>query len=65
MESAKEKGLSSFFVRTSDAEKCATDEQVARMIYATNSPFHLGEYAEFQKLITLKKSRRDADASGV
>ena len=61
----KKRDYPAFFVRTSDAEKCATDEQVARMIYATNSPFHLGENAEFQKLITLKKSRRVADASGV
>lgn len=53
--SAKGKGLSSFVVRTSTAEKCAFDEQVEKMIYATNSPFRLVEHPEFQKLLSMMR----------
>jgi len=37
------------------AEKCAIDEQVARMIYATNSPFRLVEHQEFKKLMSMMR----------
>ena len=52
---AKGKGLSSFVVRTSSTEKSAIDEQVARTIYATNSPFRFVEHPEFQKLMSMMR----------
>ena len=45
--------MTNFIVRTTANEKEAFDIQVARFIYATNSPFKLAENKEFLKLIEM------------
>ena len=45
--------MSQFVARISQSQKTALDEQVARMIFATNSPFQLVEHPEFQKLMLM------------
>ncbi|KAJ8035218.1 putative AC transposase [Holothuria leucospilota] len=42
--------LDSFVIRTSSTQKAEIDEQVARMVFATNSPFRLVEHPEFVKM---------------
>jgi hypothetical protein len=49
----KKVALSSFVVRTTPADKNAIDEQIARMVFATNSAFSLGEHPEFKKLVSM------------
>ncbi|XP_065641917.1 uncharacterized protein LOC136073741 [Hydra vulgaris] len=46
-------GLLSHVVRTSQSQKAVFDEQIARMIFATNSSFQLVEHPEFQKLMLM------------
>ena len=40
-------------VRTSASEKHAIDLQIARYLYATNSPFSVANHAEFKKMIQM------------
>ena len=40
-----------FFVKTSPADKQAIDEQIARMIFATNSSFRTVDHPEFQEMV--------------
>ena len=42
--------LDSYLIKTTKPEK-AIDEQIARMIYATNSPFRMVDHPEFIKMI--------------
>lgn len=43
--------LENFFVKTTVEQKEILDRQLARMVYATNSPFHMINQPEFEKLI--------------
>ncbi|XP_063222783.1 uncharacterized protein LOC134531131 [Bacillus rossius redtenbacheri] len=40
-------------VKTNSNQKCILDEQVARYIYATNSPFRQVDHPEFKKMVSL------------
>lgn len=42
--------VSNFVIRTTNQQKDNLDEQVAKFIYATNSPFSLADHPEFVKL---------------
>lgn len=45
--------LDSFVVRTSATQKAELDEQVAKMVYATNSAFRLVDHPEFVKMVEM------------
>ena len=45
--------LDEFVMQTSGKDKSAIDHQLAKMIYATNSPFSLVDHPEFTKLMSL------------
>lgn len=49
--STKKLKMDSFIMRTTEDQKKELDTQVARMIYATNMPFHTVENKEFRKCI--------------
>ena len=46
----KAKEMAHFVIKTTAYEKAAIDEQIARLVYATNSPFTFVEHPEFLKL---------------
>ena len=43
--------MDSYLIKTSKPEKEAINEQIARIIYATNSPFRIVDHPEFIKMI--------------
>lgn len=45
--------MDNYVIKTSDAEKVKFDEQIARYVYATNSPFRCVENSEFKKMISV------------
>ena len=45
--------IGSYIIKTSPEERNALDLQIARLVYATNSPFTLVEHKEFKKLIEM------------
>ena len=51
--SKKKSAITDYLIKTSAAEKEMLDEEIASMIFATNSPFRLVEHPRFQKLISL------------
>ena len=49
--STSKSSISSFVTRTSQSEKNKLDLQIARYLYATNTPFRAVEHPEFKKMI--------------
>lgn len=49
----KTSSINKFVMQTSNSEKAAIDLQVARFIYATNSPFSTVEHPEFKKFVQM------------
>lgn len=45
--------LHSFLVRTSATQKAELDEQVAKMVYVTNSAFRLVDHPEFLNMVEM------------
>lgn len=50
--SSIQKKVSSFFVRTTSEQKKSIDKQIARYIFATNTPFRNVEHPQFLKLVS-------------
>ena len=51
----KAKEMAHFVIKTTAYEKAAIDEQIVRLVYATNSPFTFVEHPEFLKLMKMMR----------
>ena len=54
-QNVRDNPMSNFVIKTSACQKEELDLQVARYVYATNSPFSVVEHAEFKKLVNLMR----------